>query len=241
MKQGFRLPDRFSTRLKVILALALALIAAWVLWRFGGDILTLVEDESALRAWVSSLGWIGPLALVGVNVLQIVVAPIPGYAVYFVAGYLFGSVWGSIWGSVGLLAGGMTAMWLARIYGRPFVERMLGAERMARWERHTHSDSTWVWGLLLLSPVGDTPYLLAGLSTVGFRKVLLLTIITRVPFAVAAAAVGAGLMYLTWWQIAAVAAGAGLPLLILMQYRNRLSPRLERILHKHAAESGELP
>ncbi|MEZ4705894.1 MAG: VTT domain-containing protein [Caldilineaceae bacterium] len=161
----------------------------------------MLQDVTAIRAYVAALGWWGPLALIAINILQIVIAPIPGYAVYLVAGYLYGVFWGGVWGSLGLVFGGMCAMYVARQVGRSLVERLLGHEILARWEATAHSDSWWVWGVLLLSPIGDAPFLLAGLSNVSYGRILLLILVTRVPAAFAAAAVGAGMLHLAAWQI----------------------------------------
>jgi uncharacterized membrane protein YdjX (TVP38/TMEM64 family) len=175
-----------------------------------------------LQALVVRLGWWGPLMLIGVNILQIVIAPIPGYAVYLVAGFLYGYFWGGVWGSVGLLSGGMIAMWLARRFGRPLGIRIIGDEQLKHWEELIHSDSWLVWGVILLSPVGDTPYYLAGLSHVSFVKIAVLSIITRVPVAFLAAALGEGAFQLNWWQQLGLVAALVVPILLFVRYRDRL-------------------
>ena len=145
-------------------------------WRYGSTFWAVVSDEQALEAFIASLGWIGPLALVAINVAQIVVAPIPGYVMQAAAGYLYGPFWGGVWGALGLLIGSMLAMALARIFGRPLVLRLVSAERLARWERVTHSDSTVIWFMILLAPTGDLPYFMAGLAQVSFTKIFVLTL-----------------------------------------------------------------
>jgi uncharacterized membrane protein YdjX (TVP38/TMEM64 family) len=200
---------RFLTSLKCFLsfrrtwaALVLLPLAAWLAWRLGPLLWVLLHDEAALEAFVARLGWWGPLALIAMNALQIVVAPIPGYVIQAAAGFLFGPLWGGIWASLGALCGGMLAMLLTRLYGRPLAERLVGGERLARWEAATLGDSAVVWWLILMAPVGDMPYHLAGLARVGFAKILILTFITRVPTVFLVAAAGAGVLALPWWQLA---------------------------------------
>jgi uncharacterized membrane protein YdjX (TVP38/TMEM64 family) len=182
-------------------ALALLPLAGWLAWRFGPLLWALVQDEAALEAFVARLGWWGPLALIAINALQIVVAPIPGYAVQAAAGFLFGPWWGGVWASIGALCGGMLAMLLTRLYGRPLAEQLVGGDRLARWETATLSDSAVVWWLILMAPVGDIPYHLAGLARVGFAKILILSLISRVPTVFLVAAAGAGVLSLPWWQL----------------------------------------
>lgn len=69
----------------------------------------------------------------------------------------------------------------------------LGENRLTRWESVTHSSSAWVWLLLLLGPVGDTPYALAGLSCVSDLTIFLITILIRVPSVfLSSTAIGSG-------------------------------------------------
>jgi uncharacterized membrane protein YdjX (TVP38/TMEM64 family) len=175
-----------------------------IAWQLGPPLWQFLRDKRALEAFVQQLGWFGPLALIFFNALQIVVAPIPGYVLQAVAGYLFGPWWGGVWGALGLLAGSTLALWLSRAVGRRFVERWVGKESMARWEAATHSTNTWLWFLLLLAPTGDLPYFLAGLAGVSYIKILLLTLVIRIPSVFVVAAMGAGAVSAPWWQMAAI-------------------------------------
>ncbi|MDQ3248269.1 MAG: VTT domain-containing protein [Chloroflexota bacterium] len=204
----------------------------WLVWRFGPDFLRLARDEQALEAFVLQLGWLGPVALVLFNVIQIVVAPIPGYMVHAAAGFLYGPLWGGIWGSIGVMGGAMAAMWLARTFGRPLVERMVGSARWNFWEKFTHSDQTLVWLVLMLSPFGDLPYFLAGLARVTFGKIALLTLLLRVPSVFIVAAIGSGAIWFSWWQITVLAViVVGLALLFLRYQQPLLRWLQQQVQH----------
>jgi uncharacterized membrane protein YdjX (TVP38/TMEM64 family) len=228
---------------RVAVALALGALAVGLVW--GGPWLWgIIQDEQALEAWVSSLGWLGPLALVLLNAAQIVVAPIPGYVLQIAAGFLYGPLWGGIWGSVGLLLGGSLAFWLARLYGRPLAAYLVGNDRLERWERVTHSASALVWFMLLLGPTGDAPYFLAGLAKVSFAKVLLITLLVRVPSTFVVAAAGAGVMWLSWWQMGLIIVALAVMLTLFLRYQDRIVQwadgqvlrRMTGVLRSDAAE-----
>lgn len=222
-----------------LMLLGVALIfCAWAAWRWGPTLVALLQDEAALEVFILRLGWWGPLALIALNAVQIVVAPIPGYAAQFAAGYLFGPWWGGLYGSLGLLAGAALAMTLARLYGRPLVERTIGAERLARWENVTHSESVLVWFLIILAPTGDLPYFMAGLARVSFRTVLLLTLAVRVPTTLLVAAVGAGAVRMSGGQIAAAAAVVGALLVFLAWRKDALKRWLDDHLARRIVRSG---
>lgn len=220
MSKKNRMPQQAVRRFWIAgAALFLCLLAGL---RWGDDVWRLLQNEAALEAFLADLGWLGPLGLIFFNAIQIVVAPVPGYVVQIASGYLFGPVWGGVWATVGLLLGATLSMWLVRRLGRPIVERLIGTKRLARWEGVTRSDKLWVWLVLILTPTGDLPYFLAGLSQVKFRVILLLTLLIRAPTTFVAAAIGAGAIMLSWWQLALLLALLLGVLLLFMRYQDRI-------------------
>jgi len=170
----------------ILVGLALPIIIYWQ------PLMTLLRDKPRLRAWLHGLGPWGPLALIALNAVQIVLAPVPGQLVQLVAGYLFGLWPGAIYGALGMSLGGILSMNLGRFYGRPLIARLIGRERLARWEQVAHTDSPFIWSILMLPLFGDIPFLMAGLTKVPIWKVLGIALIVRGPSVVLYAAVGAG-------------------------------------------------
>ncbi len=86
-------------------------------------------DIETLRGQIEAAGAIAPVLFVLAKASTIVIAPLGGAPLYPIAGALFG-----FWKGVALLLagdvfGGIIAFLLARHFGRPLVEWMLGAER----------------------------------------------------------------------------------------------------------------
>jgi uncharacterized membrane protein YdjX (TVP38/TMEM64 family) len=219
---------------KIMLGAAALLLAAVALWAWGEPLWRLLTDEQALEALVEQAGIWGPLALIAANVVQIVVAPVPGYVVSLSAGYLYGPLWGGIYAGCGVLLGGMAAMWVGRTFGRPFVRAMVGEQRLARWESVTHSDSPWVWFLLLLGPVGDLPFLLAGMSRVSYLTILLITLVIRVPSVFVSTAIGSGAIPAVWLVL--LLAAAAVVMLVALRYRAPLAAWFERTVKAWARQ-----
>jgi uncharacterized membrane protein YdjX (TVP38/TMEM64 family) len=177
------IPDSESSRLKTVwlpwLGAGLVVVLLLLLWQ---PLSTVAADPQAVRVWIEGLGPGGPLAFFALNVAQIVVAPIPGYPVQVLGGVLFGFVAGSLYTIGGMVTGGVLAAWLGRRLGRPWLERRLGAETLQRWSQVAHIDSFWVWWIILLIPLGDIPYFLAGLSQIRLRSFALAILLSRGPF-----------------------------------------------------------
>lgn len=130
------------------------------------------------------MGPLAPLVFFGLNVVQIVVAPIPGYPVQVLGGILFGLIPGSVVTVGGLVVGGTLAAGLGRWFGRPWLEKRLGAETLDQWGQAAHIDSFWTWWLILLIPLGDIPYFIAGLSRMRLSLFALAILTSRGPFTV---------------------------------------------------------
>lgn len=214
----------------IVFGLAALGVAGW-LW--GATIWNFLTDEEMVQSLVVRAGAWGPLVLILLNVLQIVIAFIPGHVVQLAAGYLYGPYWGFLYAAIGLLVGAMAAMALARFFGRPVAKWMIGETRLQQWEKVTHSDSTWVWTLLMIGPIGDIPFVLAGLSSVSFTKIFLLTLFVRVPSAFLSTAVGGGLIPY-YWMVAVVIVAAVVALLAL-HYKSSIDAWFDRTV------SGRIP
>ena len=145
---------------------ALLVAASGLFFAYRQPIFAVVKDPDAIRAWLEGLGPWGPVGLIALFALQILIAPVPGYVFQVIAGYLFGWGWGTVYSTIGMLIGGVLAMSLARIYGRPLVSKAVGADRLQRWENVTHLNSLGLWFLLMLGPLGDMLFFLAGLDDI---------------------------------------------------------------------------
>jgi len=189
----------------ILLLVVLAVVAALAV-RYWREVYAFLSNPDELRAWLARLGPLGPLGLIAFNTVQVVVAPVPGYPVQIASGYLFGWWRGSLYAVMGMILGGLLAMTLARVYGRPLVERIVGAERLDRWEDVAHLNSLAVWFVLMLGPLGDSTYYIAGLTKLPIWKLLAIVLLVRSPSVMVSAALGAGVI--SWrspWFIAGAA------------------------------------
>jgi len=214
-----------------LVLLVLAGVTA-ALWRPIAVLIT-TQDVAQLEAEVERLGWLAPVAFLALSVVQIVGAPIPGYPIQFMGGVLFGAVWGGIYGVAGMVAGGCLAAWLARTLGRPFLERHVAPETLAKYERLARLETLWVWMLILLTPLGDFPYYIAGLSRVKLSTLALAILLSRGPFVFLLALAGAtstqAPLWVLWTLVAAIVGAIALAYL----FRKPMSRWIDRhLLHR---------
>ncbi|WP_224333857.1 TVP38/TMEM64 family protein [Haloprofundus halobius] len=136
-----------------------------------------------LRAWIDQFGFLAPVVFVLVQVVQVVVAPIPGQAVALVAGYLFGPVAGTVYSITGVLIGSAIAFLLADRYGRTFVEDVLHEDVVARFDEFV--ERVGFPGLVVFVVIPGLPddavCFLAGLTKWRLRTFMVAIAIGRLP------------------------------------------------------------
>ncbi len=124
-----RLPEGLYGRAVLLVALWVGgLLALPHLW-------PLVAERERIDAWLAANRVGGAFALVALNALQVIIAPLPGALLGWISGYWFGLWWGSLLTWVGVSLGNGLTMALARALGRPLLLALLPPDRLARMDR----------------------------------------------------------------------------------------------------------
>ncbi|MCC6455696.1 MAG: TVP38/TMEM64 family protein [Caldilineaceae bacterium] len=156
-------------------ALLLVLLIWWLSEPFG----EMMAQVGGLREWILTFGPLAPLVYIVIFALQILIAPLPGQFMGVMGGYLFGVFLGTAYSITGLMVGASLAIWLARRFGRPLLERFFDAATLATWEKKMRTRSGFTWWLLFLFPVPDVIFYAAGLSSTSLRTLLIAVIAGR--------------------------------------------------------------
>ena len=220
------------------LIVALLVAAVFLAWRVG--LFALLSRREELQALVASLGAWGPLAIVALEVLQVLLAPLPGQLTSIVAGYLYGVWWGSALCMAGLVLGTALAMALARRYGRPLVERLASREALARIDRAVERRGAAVFLLIFLVPFlpDDVAAFVAGLSSLRLARLLLVATVGRAPGVVFAAFLGARAGELAPLEIALLVLASLVLLALFWRYRAPLERAMFRLVDRLSGREG---
>jgi len=145
---------------------------------------TLAEEPEKATAFLRSWGplW-APLAFMGLQILQVVLAPIPGEVSGFVGGYLFGTLPGFFYSSIGLTAGSLINFSLARILGRRYVRKWIRSSYLERFDAVAKRQGVLVFFLFFVIPGFPKDYLclFVGLTNLSFKAFALMVAIGRMP------------------------------------------------------------
>lgn len=91
------------------------------------------SSREGFQNFVDGFGAWGPLVVIASIVLEVVVAPIPGFVPAISAGFIFGPILGSIYTYLGNVLGTIIVFFLARKLGKPFVARFIKKERLDKY------------------------------------------------------------------------------------------------------------
>lgn len=145
---------------------------------------------------IQSQGAFGVLALLGLQLLQIIVAFIPGEVVQIAAGMLYGPLWGSLLILFGCVISSAIVYTLVHKLGAPFVQDMVSKEHMEKFYEFERSGKLSIIVFILFLIPGmpkDTFTYLVPLTNMRMRTFLLLSNTGRIPGIIISTYAAAGL------------------------------------------------
>ena len=167
----------------IIIALFTALSAA-VCIVVGVPLIRFASEPERFRLWIDSHGAWGELAYVGMVILQLIVAFLPGDPFEIVAGYAFGAVRGTLLCLLAEAVGSIIVILLVRKFGVRLVEVFFSKKKLQSVKFLQSSNrKTILFALIFIMP-GTPKDLLcyfAGLTDIKLPILLLVTTVGRIP------------------------------------------------------------
>ena len=174
--------SRLWHRIWSVVAIASLAAVLGLAWQRGW--LYRLADRDRIVNWMRQGGAAGPMICIGIQFLQVVIFAIPGEITQIAAGYVFGAWWGFLYSIVGILLGSAFDFGLARVLGRPTVQRLLGSKRLAETDEllRSRKGRTAVFVLFLLPGMPkDAMSYCAGLTALRLSSFVALSVPARMP------------------------------------------------------------
>ena len=158
-------------------------ILTWLLRQSLSEWLAVLSDQEFVSNYVQSYGALAPLVLAFLQVLQVIVAFIPGHVFVIAGGYIYGFPLGLLFNIVCVVSASQLGFLLARWAGRPIVHRLAPRETIEKWETIAEKQGFLFFTIAFVLPVFPTDIMIfvAGLTGISPRKFLAANFLGRFP------------------------------------------------------------
>ena len=191
----------------------------------------LLIDREKTEAFIRTSGHWAPLVFMAVQLLQVILAPIPGEATGFIGGYLFGAGKGFMYSSISLALGSLINFLIGRFLGMRFVRRVIPANKLARMDQTVTHHGVLVILLLFIFPGFPKDYLclFLGITAMPLKLFLIMATFGRMPGTLMLSLQGAMLFERMYGIFALILGICGLILYLAYRFRTRLYRWIENM------------
>lgn len=230
----------------LLILLAVVVMGGMVYSLYATGLIDLLTSKNRLLQFIRENRFHAATIFIGMQIVQVVAAPLPGEVTGFVGGILFGPVWGVVYSTIGLTIGSWVAFMLARLLGRPIVERIASRETIERYDYVMKHKGLLLAFLMFLIPgfPKDILCYILGLGHMRLRDFLIVSATGRLLGTVLLTMGGTFFRDARYGALFTVIGISLIIILLVMIYRERVERGLQRIsgvLHKDAKDKSSPP
>lgn len=194
------------------------------LWEELEDLQASQARKERITEFLASFGPYSSAVFVLLQALQVVISPIPGELTGVAGGYVYGQRYGFILSTLGLTLGSWVAFELSSIFGRPFVEKLFRKDLLHKFDFLTTNTGATISFLLFLIPgfPKDVLCYILGLSRMGLRTFLTVSVVGRIPGTYLLTMHGASVRNEDYWMTVILTVISAALLFAAYLYRARL-------------------
>ena len=231
MQMNTDTPTKLDKRRKILAVLkliALAVIIVGVplyIYFFHHDLIDSFSNIKELEQTIRSYRSQSILIYIAAQVIQVVLSVIPGQALQFAGGYLFGTLLGLLFSVIGIAIGSTLAYYVARILGRDAVHLFFGKRKVTEMLDLMNSPKGLIVTFVIFLIPGvpkDLCSYAAGLSNLKLRPYLIVSMIARIPGMLGCLIIGQQVGAGGYTSAAVIAAIALVLLLLGVIFRKRI-------------------
>lgn len=208
--------------LKFILAALILVLLSIIAYQTG--LIKIFLSKKCMANFLLSLGSWSFLGFIGLQITQVVIAPIPGDVTGLIGGYLYGPWLGILLSTIGLTIGSYIAFELGRSFGKPFVKKWIPEKFLQRFHFLLTHRGAFIVFLLFFLPGFPKDYLCYILG-LGEFSALEFTVISGVGrlFGTILLTLGGNYIRLHQYVNFSIVCGVALvALIIVLAYRDKL-------------------
>ncbi len=187
--------DKVTLRRKRIVAASSIIIAIgimlWLGWLITETVLKSINSEQGIssaarnfKEMIEGYGNTGVIIAFLIQVLQVVVSPIPGQVIEVGMGICYGWFWGAVICLLGGAVGAAIIMAIVKKWGIKVVELFISTEKLNQW-KFLNNPKKLEWIIFLIYVMPGTPkdpfIFFFGLTKIKTKKFVIIQTLARVP------------------------------------------------------------
>ena len=195
------------------------------------------EGRVAFKGWIDSLGFGGWLVTLGIQLLQIFVAFIPGEPVEILLGYLWNPIGGMLTCLLGIFLGTLVIFLFVRKFGKRFVKKIVGTDDLSKYKFLSDKNKLDITIFILFFIPGtpkDVLTYVVPLAPISPLKYLLISTFARIPSIITSTLLGDRLAEGDWLIAALVFALTAIISLLGIIFGNKYIEKKEKNHEKEA-------
>ncbi|NFV13475.1 TVP38/TMEM64 family protein [Clostridium sp. FAM 1755] len=189
----------YKSKNVLILRILLALLSIGVIAltiKYLPHILEVTMSLDKFREYIISTGRFGTLLFIFFQILQTVIAPIPGEVIQVAGGYIYGMTFGLIYTVLGMLLGAIMAFYFTRLIGASFIEKLI-KKKKSQWILDIMDSKKFTIILFIFFIIPGLPkdflIYVAGLTPIKPMKFFGILLIARLPWLLTSVIIGANI------------------------------------------------
>ncbi len=193
-----------------------------------------LTDRNQLKQLLAAYGNAAPLVFILIQILQVLLAPVPGEISGFIGGYLFGTLRGFLYSTIGLTIGSWINLGIGRIMGRRFIRRRIPPHHLERFDALLRRKGLILVLLLFIIPGFPKDYfcLFLGMSRIPIRILVVISAIGRMPGTLMLSLQGAALYERMYEELAVIFLICTALLLLVYRYKETFYRWTDRLSEK---------
>ena len=197
------------------------------------------ESRAATAQELRDEGFMGVLTVLVLQILQVVVAFIPGEVVQIMAGVIYGGIWGAVICLTGVAIASAAVFGLVRRLGMPFVRSMVPEQQMERFSKFFRESKKLDITVFILYLIPGLPKdiftFFVPLTEMRFRRFLVLSLVGRTPALICSTFGGAAFVQGNYLQMVLLFAICGGLALLGIVFQDRIFAFVNKLRHKGEA------
>lgn len=192
--------DKRAKRLKLIIDIALSAVFVGVIICltvvFGRKFTKMAAEPEKLHDMLNTFGWKGILIFIALQILQVVVAALPGQFIQIAGGYIYGPWLGTLYSLVGISIGSVIVFCVAKFLGYRLVKLVASKEQLDKLSFMVNNEKSEI-GVFILYLIPGLPKdvftYIAGITPIKAASFFIVMMLGRLPALFGSAYIGSSM------------------------------------------------